>query len=293
MIRRLIAYLYLANYDPCDEEYMPSFSTIKQHASTTPVASAHHSRYRKSGPCARPDQCACLATNTQNVKQSVLVPTEQKRPSDYSVVEKSASVVEVANPLTIHATMYALGDKYQVDGLSDLAKKKFESCLHHHASSEDFLTAVQVAYSMTPDTNRGLRDVVVKAFLTHFQVDLAGIPDIEAKLATIDELSLLLIKAWPVKTEPSKPADSKGAGLGSAFATAPTSNAFGMPQTSSGFGNPRPSGISLFGNVQTTTTVTPNPGNPRPSTGGMFSSNAPQPPAREPSSVFGGNARRA
>jgi hypothetical protein len=173
-------------------------------------------------------------------------------PSDYKPVEKAPNTVEVENPLTIHATMYALGDKYQVDGLSQLAREKFESCLHHHAHSEDFITAVQLAYSSTPDTNRGLRDVVLSAFRTQFNIDITKMPGAEAKLDTIDELSFLLIKAWPVKTEPpmvpAPKAPVRSAGsiypsqpsiTGGLAMHTPSTGLFGQPLPGSGFGSSR------------------------------------------------------
>ena len=75
-----------------------------------------------------------------------------------------------------------------------MAIEKFESCLHH-VNSADFITTVQSAYSNTPDSDRGLKDAVLKAFLGYFKVDIADEPGLEAKLHTIDELSFLLIKS--------------------------------------------------------------------------------------------------
>lgn len=262
MIRRLISYLYLGDYDPCNENGILFLSSIKQIESITAVAQAYHSRYRKSsgfGGFAGSDQCSCLAPNTKNATQPIHDAKPQDKPEDYSVVEKAQSVIEVVNPLTIHATMYALADKYQVDGLGRLAKEKFESCLHHHANSDDFVNAVQIAYSSTPDSNRGLRDAVVKAFLKHFKIDLKDIPGIETKLESIDELSFLLIKSWPAKTEPPKPAESVarhpsgglfgGGSSASAFGRSPqpsTTTLFGGASSASGFGRPQPTG-GLFG----------------------------------------------
>jgi hypothetical protein len=201
MIRRLVAYLYLGDYDPCHELAIAQFGSIKQHERTTAAAPTCHRRQEVLGSAGSVDSCACLAPTTINVeqpastfggKQSVLV------------IEKPRNAVEVDSPLTIHAAMYALADKYHVEGLGDVAKAKFESCLHHHVNSEDFVTAVQIAYSSTPDSNRGLRDAVVKAILVHFQVNVKEVPGLEAKLNTIDELSVLLIKSWPNKTEKPK-----------------------------------------------------------------------------------------
>ena len=147
MIRRLIAYLYLGDYEPCNEVSIAQFKNFKQPESTTLDAPAYYSRYRKGGiheAFETSDQCACLTSNTKNATQPLLSGPKVK-PKDYAIVAKSAKGFEVANPLTIHATMYALADKYQVDGLGQLARQKFESCLHHHANSEDFVAAIQIA----------------------------------------------------------------------------------------------------------------------------------------------------
>jgi hypothetical protein len=198
MIRRLIAYLYLGDYDPNSGMSLAQFGAIAQHESTSATNPTHHYRRGAFGVSVT-DPCACLAPNAKNTEQPVAKETDSQQ--DYKVYEKTANAVEVANPLTIHASMYALGDKYQVEGLSSLAKEKFECCLHHHAQSEDFIAAVQIAYSTTPDSNRGLRNSVMEAFRTHFQTDIASIPGAEAKLDSIDELSFLLIKSWPQKIE--------------------------------------------------------------------------------------------
>lgn len=240
MIRRLIAFCYLGNYDPCDDLFLNSLDSLKQYASTTSLAPTSHSRYRRGGLFAAPDPCSCLMPMTQNFKQAIMKPKSDGVPSDYTIVKKPDHSAEVAEPLTIHATMYALADKYQVDGLVALARDKFESCLHHHANTNDFVNAVQITYSTTLETNRRLRDTVYNAFLTHFHVNLASIPGIEAKLECIDDLSFHLIKAWPLKTEPAKPATKP---INS------TPGLFGLPNISpaaSSSAAPQPS-MSLFG----------------------------------------------
>jgi hypothetical protein len=203
MVRRLIAYLYLGDYDPNDGMDLSKFATIAQHESTSAANSTYHYRRGAFGVSVT-DPCACLAPNTKHTQQPVADADAAVSKGAHKLYEKTAYAVEVADPLTIHASMYALGDKYQVEGLSQLAKEKFESCLHHHVHSEDFISAVQMAYSTTPDSNRGLRDSVMDAFRIHFKTDVASIPGAEAKLDSIDELSFLLIKSWPKKVEPLK-----------------------------------------------------------------------------------------
>jgi hypothetical protein len=235
MIRRLIAYLYLGDYDPtrCD---ITNFSQLRQLESTTVRASKHHPRFVGSQGQYSSDSCACLSPSTNAVSQAEAPAAEKSG--------NSSNASEVAEPLTIHATMYALGDKYQVEGLGQLAKDKFESCLRHHACSADFATAIQIAYSSTPESNRGLRDVVVGAFRTQFQTDITQIPGAEAKLDSIDELSLLLIKSWPVKIEQPKQPSSLFGGqpqFGSPAGKPPFTTAGSVrqpPTTGSLFGSP-------------------------------------------------------
>jgi hypothetical protein len=235
MIRRLVTYLYLGDYDPTNSWNLLKFAGIDQHGSTCTTSPTYHPRtgaynFSMSEPC------ACLSPNLKKVEQlpgpllQALPPSEV----DQTGLRKTAEEVQVLSPLTIHAAMYALGDKYQVQGLSQIAKEKFESCLHHHANSSDFVSAVQVAYTSTPESNRGLRDAVLSAFRAHFGVDVAKIPGAEARLDAIDELSLHLIKSWPTKVDASKTAD----------ATTPRHSGVTMQPTGSLFGSPVPFGSS-------------------------------------------------
>ncbi|KAF2134723.1 hypothetical protein P153DRAFT_380535 [Dothidotthia symphoricarpi CBS 119687] len=196
MIRRLIAYLYLGDYEPCYHTSISNFRNMKQPESRTELATTYHARYTKA--LFDTDLCACLALGPGAVPQKKAPRSDSVSP-EYKLIERPDKSVEIATPLSVHATMYALGDKYHVDGLCQLATSKFDSCLHYHWNSEDFIDAVQIVYSSTPDTNRGLRDVVLKAFNIHFGINIAQIPGLEMKLHTIDEMSFHLMKSWPKK----------------------------------------------------------------------------------------------
>jgi hypothetical protein len=242
MIRRLIAYIYLGEYDPVDEHSVAMLATLNQPASTSDTSPTYHLQYRASsvGDIKFYTHCRCLAPRTNHVEQSLLKAEAQSAPHGYLTVEKPANAFQIANPLIAHATMYALGDKYQVEGLCELAKRKFESCLPNHAQFEDFITATQLAYGSTPDSNRGLRDAVLGAFRMHFAVDLTQISGAESKLHTIAELSFLLLKSWPVKTEQPIPAAPNPVGV------------FGLPRPAAT--NPDPN-IGLFRRFATSASV--------------------------------------
>jgi hypothetical protein len=148
---------------------------MKPHKSTALLSTTSH-------PYAKERRCACLV-----------------RGEPYHIINEASRQSQISTPLSIHADMYALGDKYQVAGLQHLAASKFKICLFHHWDSPDFVTAVQTVYASTPDSNRILRDMVVQGFKDHFSIDITKDPAIEAKLDTIDELSLALLSSWPNK----------------------------------------------------------------------------------------------
>lgn len=72
-----------------------------------------------------------------------------------------------ATNLTIHAQLYALASKYNVEGLAALAADKFERGVGRHWGTDDFLRAAREAYTSTDRANRRLRDAVLAAVKTH------------------------------------------------------------------------------------------------------------------------------
>ncbi|KAH6985482.1 hypothetical protein EDB80DRAFT_656007 [Ilyonectria destructans] len=64
--------------------------------------------------------------------------------------------------LSLHAKVYALGEKYNTSGLKTLAFEKFDDEGEDHGDTDDFLVAAEVAYNSTVDHDRSLRDIVVK-----------------------------------------------------------------------------------------------------------------------------------
>jgi hypothetical protein len=259
MVRRLISYLYLDDYDPTGDFGIAALEQLKQYESNTTASPAHHHRVFSSSRLY--DRCACLALNTKNVEQPAL---DRKAPHCIKTRMPDNSI-EVANPLTIHATMYALADKYQVDGLSQVAKAKFQESLDRHVDSEDFIAAVQLTYRNTPESNRGLRDVIVQAFLSYFKVDITELPGLESKLDTIDELSFLLLKSWPRKTEPTS--TQKPVSSGSVAHTTPNVATSAAPPTSN---------TPLLFQTAGTTTSTANASASTLATGSLFGGFAPR-----------------
>ncbi|KAH7016268.1 uncharacterized protein B0I36DRAFT_337159 [Microdochium trichocladiopsis] len=70
--------------------------------------------------------------------------------------------------LLFHAKVYTMAVKYLIQGLQDLAVVKFKTAATMEVwGTQDFLSATKEAYNATPDTARGLRQVVLETFADH------------------------------------------------------------------------------------------------------------------------------
>ncbi|CAG1960134.1 unnamed protein product [Fusarium graminearum] len=83
---------------------------------------------------------------------------------DYSVdidgtSEEDAGYASTA--LSIHAVMYSLGDKYDIEGLRNVSTKKYCTELHGTLSTDDFFSSIPFVYGLTPENSRDLRDPVL------------------------------------------------------------------------------------------------------------------------------------
>ncbi|KAG5775230.1 hypothetical protein H9Q73_011095 [Fusarium xylarioides] len=68
-----------------------------------------------------------------------------------------------SSQLCLQAKVYALGEKYGMQGLKNAAKGAFESEIQSgNVGIDDFAEAVEKVYTSTVSEDRGLRDVVVK-----------------------------------------------------------------------------------------------------------------------------------
>jgi hypothetical protein len=67
----------------------------------------------------------------------------------------------------LHAKLYALAEKYCIEGLKHTALEKFKVDATVCWKSTDFLLAARVVYTSTPDQDRPMRDLVVETFGKH------------------------------------------------------------------------------------------------------------------------------
>lgn len=85
-------------------------------------------------------------------------------PPDYQTTDKDShgSNLSAAPHAILHAAMFAVADKYNIAALGDVAKNKFEQAIKESVSDTNyFLDIIDYVYSTTPESNRGLRDLIV------------------------------------------------------------------------------------------------------------------------------------
>ncbi|KAM4065565.1 BTB/POZ domain-containing protein [Hirsutella rhossiliensis] len=102
--------------------------------------------------------------------------------------------LEKVHHLRVHAMVYALAEKYSVDGLKDLAMRKFEQEVGKHWDSDDFIQAAEYAYTSTVEGDRGLRNLVVKTFEEHHS--LLRKEDAKAMVKRVESLAYDLLMAF-------------------------------------------------------------------------------------------------
>lgn len=72
--------------------------------------------------------------------------------------ERGAAGVALHN----HVRVYAMADKYGVLELKELAKRKFTACADCDWPTENLAEILRAVYGSTPESDRGLRDVVAR-----------------------------------------------------------------------------------------------------------------------------------
>ncbi|KAH7012273.1 uncharacterized protein B0I36DRAFT_256736 [Microdochium trichocladiopsis] len=94
---------------------------------------------------------------------------------------------QMHSALSFHTAMYALADKYLVPELKALAVTKFRVAARGSWSARHFLDSTQKVYTSTPETDRGMRDVVVEVFQEH--IELLDMEEARQVLKTLPALT--------------------------------------------------------------------------------------------------------
>lgn len=94
--------------------------------------------------------------------------------------------------LLLHTRVYALAEKFDIPGLKELARSKFEMAMACFYDSPQLADAIEEVYFTTIDSDRGLRDVVLQGFRTHPQ--LATTKDVYEVIEATPALAFELFK---------------------------------------------------------------------------------------------------
>ncbi|KAL8948051.1 MAG: hypothetical protein Q9222_005732 [Ikaeria aurantiellina] len=73
----------------------------------------------------------------------------------------------MVSALSNNILIYALADKYDIEGLGELSQTKFEIRSADEWEVEDILTILPQVYKATPSSDRGLRDIILKVCSQH------------------------------------------------------------------------------------------------------------------------------
>lgn len=72
------------------------------------------------------------------------------------------------SPFEFSAEMYAIADKYDAEALKEIVKLKFSQALENrklvHDQVEDLVRAINIIYTTTPSSDRGLRNLLMPYF---------------------------------------------------------------------------------------------------------------------------------
>lgn len=84
----------------------------------------------------------------------------------------SEETLESISAAKFNARMFALADKYQIDGLQTLSASKYTYAISMNDHSYTFLETIPEVYLMTPPTARALRDVALSFCRRHLTTRL-------------------------------------------------------------------------------------------------------------------------
>jgi hypothetical protein len=87
--------------------------------------------------------------------------------SDYESPLGDDGTYEMRSRLILHAELYAMADKYGIDTLANQSKVLYLACTSTSWDPQPFFDSISPIYQLTPDTNRGLRDVAVSCARSH------------------------------------------------------------------------------------------------------------------------------
>ncbi len=133
---------------------------------------------------------------------------KQKTPQGIDSIQHGKARLIPAGELAIHASMYSLADKYGIEGLKSTSVQKMTAALQGIGwdnRMEDFATAVAIAWTTTPASDRDLRTVLLDYSFIHVK-SLVKVKEVEQTFEHLPQFAFdLLARLTAVDEEPIAP----------------------------------------------------------------------------------------
>jgi hypothetical protein len=203
IVTLLIEYLYEGEYEPRLDDFPTSGTSTTADMSHLVVVKTdlRNTTYNKDYTYGFPHTCRGTYAHIccSSVGENCICPHHicggacQNDCRNFICTQCTRPVMEgPSDQLLTHAKMYEIADKYDVDGLKDLARIKFEIACAGHWDDDNFPVAAHHAFSTTMVHDKGLRDIVVGTICNH--MELIHKPAIETLMTEFNGLSFGILK---------------------------------------------------------------------------------------------------
>ncbi|ENH99091.1 hypothetical protein COCC4DRAFT_181912 [Bipolaris maydis ATCC 48331] len=193
-VKLLIQYLYERGYEPQLPLTDASFSMV---AISTPVEHGKSSSKKLDYHLVFPHTCYNEHDYCHN---SRLCPHHYcGQNCDYTCRGFACPICDTpaltgsSSQLLIYSKIYQMANKYEVVGLKELTKEKFNKSCSHFWNTSDFHIAANYTFSTTPEGDGGLRDLINQSIAKH--MELAQGAAIRKLLTQFNGLALGILNA--------------------------------------------------------------------------------------------------
>ncbi|TVY83182.1 hypothetical protein LSUE1_G003669 [Lachnellula suecica] len=105
---------------------------------------------------------SATASNTPSKPASIRFKRSKlSRPSIQTQIASEASTPQSAAALFTNAQVFVIADKYDIQGLKELATKKYTELVSNNWNSEYFVNSLKLLYEETPESDRLLKNVAI------------------------------------------------------------------------------------------------------------------------------------
>ncbi|KAL8671910.1 MAG: hypothetical protein Q9168_003603 [Polycauliona sp. 1 TL-2023] len=143
-MERLLQYLYTADYDDTDSEDDQESQSSLSGSTSIPAATG--------------------SPSTSTIQANINISAAPSSTAS-NAVDKTVPVQVSFGALANNALVYALADKYDMPLLKLLAKEKFQTHAADQWTTDDIISIMPIIYSTTPDSDRGLRQIMLNVCL--------------------------------------------------------------------------------------------------------------------------------